>query len=432
MRQRPAVVLVDAYTSGRYLAPEFAALGAQVVHVQSTREFIPSMPAPDLSCYAANIIHTDLDTTVRALAGYRPVCVLPGQEPGVLLADALAERLGTPSNGTASSPARRDKYTMIARLRHAGLYGPDQHVHADPEVLVDWADSGPGYPVVAKPRRSAAGDSVYVCETADELRSAAKAVLTAETIYGEPNHDVLVQSYLRGAEYVVDMVTYEGRRYVCGVWEYRKRLLPSGRNIYDREYLLSPDEAPAATLIGYVRAVLDALDIRYGPTHAEVILTSDGPALVEVGARIAGNMHPGFHDRCAGANQATVTALAYLDPERFHDRYGERVYTRLADAMCVTTSTELSGTVTALDTDAVRAIETLPTVYGLDLKIEPGGALRPTVDLYSSTMRIFLRGPSRAAIERDYQRIKELKDSVYRIRPAGSDMSERKAWETNP
>lgn len=416
MRHPPVVVLVDAYTSGGYLAPEFTALGAQVVHVQSTTEFMPSMPAPQLSGYAASIVHTDLDTTVRALAGYRPVCVLPGQEPGVLLADALAERLGTPSNGTASSLARRDKYEMIACLRDAGLYGPDQYVHADPDALVDWAESGPGYPVVAKPRRSAAGDGVYVCGTAEELRSAAKAVLAAETIYGEPNHDVLVQSYLRGTEYVVDMVGYQGRRYVCGVWEYRKRLLPSGRNIYDREYLLSPGEAPADALISYVGDVLDALGIRYGPTHAEVILTPNGPALVEVGARIAGNMHPGFHDRCAGANQATVTALAYLDPDRFNAGYGDRVYTKRADAMCVTTATERCGTVTAIDTAAVRAIEALPTVYGLNLKVAPGGVLQPTVDLYSSTMRIFLCGPSRAAIEHDYQRIEELKDSVYRIR----------------
>ncbi|MFC7760332.1 hypothetical protein ACFQY4_21615 [Catellatospora bangladeshensis] len=83
-------MLVDAYTSGQYLPPEFAALGAELVHVQSTAELMPSMPAPDLSVYRENIVHEDLVKTVAQLAPYRPVCVMAGQEPGVLLADELA------------------------------------------------------------------------------------------------------------------------------------------------------------------------------------------------------------------------------------------------------------------------------------------------------------------------------------------------------
>ena len=72
------VVLVDAYTSGKYLPPEFAALGADLVHVQSTPEFMPSMPAPDLGPYRAALVHQDVDRTVARLAPYRPVAVLAG------------------------------------------------------------------------------------------------------------------------------------------------------------------------------------------------------------------------------------------------------------------------------------------------------------------------------------------------------------------
>lgn len=80
--RRPVVVLVDAYASAKYLPPEFHALGADLVHVRGTSEFLPSMPEPDLSPYLTEIVHTDLDATVAALQPFAPMCVLAGQEPG--------------------------------------------------------------------------------------------------------------------------------------------------------------------------------------------------------------------------------------------------------------------------------------------------------------------------------------------------------------
>lgn len=417
-QRRPVVVLVDAYTSAQYLAPQFRALGADVVHVQSTAEFMPSMPAPDLSGYRASITHDHLDSTVARLREFDPVCVIPGQEPGVELADALSERVGGVTNGTALSAARRDKHLMIETLRAAGLHCADQLKSGDIDEVVDWARHR--MPVVVKPLKSAAGDHVYVCRTTEEVRDAAKTVLSSETIYGESNEDVLVQSYLDGVEYVVDMVSCRGERYLCGVWSYEKKLLPNGRNIYHHDRLVASDETPVPAIVSYVDRALTALGVDHGPTHAEVIVTAGGPALVEVGARIAGNMHPGFHDRCLGGNQATITAVAYLDPDRFLAEYAGRTYAKLLDAVCVTTSTTLSGVVDRIDTAVVAEIRNLETVYGLDLKLEPGQVITPTVDLYSSTMRIFQCSRDRAALERDQDRIEDLKDRVYRLRDENS------------
>ena len=45
----------------------------------------------------------------------------------------------------------------------------------------------------------------------------------------------------------------------------------------------------AQILIEYTRGVIDSLDIKHGPTHAEVMLTSDGtPCLVEMNCRAHG------------------------------------------------------------------------------------------------------------------------------------------------
>jgi hypothetical protein len=408
-------VVVDGYTTGNYLPPAFDRAGADVVHVQSTPELMASMTPPDLDRYLANIAGGTPEEAAERLRGYDPVCVLAGQEPGVPLADRLAELLGLPGNGTAGSAARRDKYEMIEALRRAGLHCADQLRSADPEELVAWASERGSWPVVVKPLTSAATDGVAVCADAEQVRKAAEYVLTTSTIFAEPNRQALVQSYLPGAEYVVDTVSCAGRRYTCGVWRYHKRLLGT-HNIYDREVLRPAGEPAVAALVRYVNHALDALGIRYGPAHAEVMLTPDGPALVEVGARLAGNMHPGFHDLCAGGNQADLTALAGIRPEEFLERWAGRGYRRLRHAEVYTAPTELDGVVDSIDDAVVAEIEALDTVYGLNVKLRPGSRIRPTVDLYTSTLRVFLAGPDRAAVERDYRRIQRLKDRVYRLR----------------
>jgi biotin carboxylase len=414
---QPVAALVDAYTTGNFLPPAFARLGVDVVHVQSTPELLGSMLAPDLTAYRANVVPDTAPggSLAERLAAFAPIAVAAGQEPGVPLADELSETLGLASNGSALSAARRNKYEMIEALRRAGVRCAEQFRSGDAEEIVSWAVAWGEFPVVVKPLASAATDGVAVCSTVDEVRKAAEAILATRTIYEETNDEVLIQSYLRGEEYVVDMVSCQGQRYTCGVWQYHKRLLGT-HNIYDRETNLPQDDPLVAELVAYVDSALAALGIDHGPTHAEVIVTPEGPALVEVGARLAGNMHPGFHDLVLGANQADLTALAYARPDEFLRDYAGRVYTKRRHAAVYTAPTELDGVVDRVDASVVQEIESLDTVYGVNVKIKPGGRIRPTVDLYTSTLRIFMHGDSEAELLRDHRMIQQLKDRVYQLR----------------
>lgn len=244
------------------------------------------------------------------------------------LADRLSEAVGVPSNGSALSSARRDKYEMIEALRRAGVRCAQQFKTDAPDAAVAWAEDHGRYPVVVKPLSSAASDGVVVCDGPDAVRTAARTVLDAPNMFGLANTEVLVQSYLKGTEYIVDTVSCDGERYVCGVWEYEKTLLPSGKNIYNRDLLADPDDNPVvATLTSYVDEVLAALGIAWGPSHAEVIVTDEGPVLVEIGTRLNGNLNAPFHDVCLGHNQAALTAQAYTRPDEFRARYGQAVPT---------------------------------------------------------------------------------------------------------
>ncbi|MCZ4125228.1 ATP-grasp domain-containing protein [Streptomyces sp. H39-S7] len=410
----PVVAIVDGYSSGNFLPAAFTRLGARVVHVRSTPEWMTSMLLPDVSNYIGDLVYEDEQSMVRQLKELDVIAVIAGQEPGVPLADRLSELLGLATNGSDLSLARRDKYEMIEAVRKAGLLCAEQFKTADAGSAVDWAESLGSYPVVVKPLSSASTDGVSVCADADEVRRAVEQVLASRDIFDLPNREVLIQSYLDGDEYIVDTVSADGHRFAVGVWQYDKNLV-NGKNIYDKDILVSEDEAVVAELVAYVDTVLAALNIQHGPTHTEVKMTSKGPALVEVGARLNGNMNPEFHQICLGHNQADLIALAYARPEAFVERYGDRVYSRRQPAIVYNAPSVQEGTVRAINDDAVREIGALDTVYLAVVKVKPGGKVRRTIDLLTSPLRIFMTGVTDEDITKDYRRLVELKDEVYQF-----------------
>ncbi|MGW3144686.1 ATP-grasp domain-containing protein [Streptomyces sp. NPDC001177] len=415
---RPVGVIVDGYSIGKYLPAAFRRLGADVVHLQSTPEFLASVPPPDLGPYAANVVHStgDWDRTVKELAAYSPVGVVPGQETGVPPADAVAERLGLPGNPAATSALRRDKYRMIEALRAAGLRCARQLTSADAAEVVAWAEREAGYPVVVKPLSSASTDGVSICRSAEEIRTAVASVLGTYDIFERRNTQVLAQSFLQGPEYIVDVVRGPGGgRHVCGVWRYEKTETGPKR-IYDKDILLAPDSPEVPVLVDYVDRVLDALDIRFGAAHAEVVLTPEGPALVEVGARLNGNMVPAVHDTCMDGNQADLLALACVRPEEFARRCtGRTMYRKHREALVMHGRTGREGTVEEIDEDVLARIAALRTVRLAVPRLRPGDRMRPTTDLLSSPLRVFLVGDSYEDLLADHRRIQGLQDGVFRL-----------------
>ncbi|MFJ8040266.1 ATP-grasp domain-containing protein [Kitasatospora sp. NPDC096147] len=418
---RAVGVLVDAYGTGNFLPAAFARLEVDVVHVQSSREPIARMQPWERSHYVDALVYEPDGSTERALEKLDAAFVIPGQEPGVQLADLLSEAIGVRSNGTAYSEARRNKYRMIEAVAAAGLRTAAQLTTGDAEEAVAWAERHGHWPCVAKPLASASTDGVFICRDAGQLRAAFPAILGTETVFNFANTEVLVQSYLRGTEYIVDTVSVDGHAFVAGVWQYEKQLLANGKPIYNRDILVDPDSAEAKALIAYTRAMLAAVRIDNGPAHSELIITEDGPALVEVGARVNGHLHPAFHDLAIGANTADLTALAYVRPEDFLSRYGDGVYTKQQPAVVYNTPTELDGEVVSVDEELVQAIRNLPSVVDISVKRRAGDRIVPTHDLLTSPLRIFLTAADQATVDADFRFIESVREQVFRVRPIGGE-----------
>jgi biotin carboxylase len=392
------VAIVDWNGSAARLAAAFNAEGQTCLRVQSNPE-APAPPAAVRELFADRVVHRGaFDDTLAAVAAHSPVAVVAGGESGVELADRLSEALGLPTNGTALSYARRTKDAQIATVHAAGLPTARQLTVTDARQLADW-HRGLGCRIVVKPTRSARNDGVTFCDTPEESVAAYEKIIQSVNVYGFRNEGVVAQEYMSGTEYIVNTVSCAGRHRATDIWQYHKIRV---NGVPDR--INGMTSVPAADpthdeLRTYAFAVLDALAIRYGPVHLEIMRTPAGPRLVEAGARLCGEDVARFAALATGESQVDRTVQAYLDPGRFLAE-SRRAYRLGHHAAMIFLASPIEGTLRSYP--LLPLVTELPSHRAASFKVKPGDLLRRTVDDSSEPGMIGLAHPDRATLLQDF------------------------------
>jgi biotin carboxylase len=415
----PLGVIVDGYSTGQHLAPRFAAAGVPCVHVES------APPAPFYARtfrpedYVARLAHRDLDETVARLRELGATFVLAGAEPGVPLTDALGERLGLPTNGTALSDARRDKFAMGEALRRAGVPAVEQIVTGDVEEAVAWALARDDWPVVVKPVDSAGTDGVIFCLDPPELRAAFAAQLGHPNALGGSNRRLLVQEQLRGTQFFINSISWDGVHAITEVWRDTRRRVQGAGMVCDREQLLPARGPEQDVVIPYVACVLDALGIRFGAGHAEVMLTARGPVLIECAARMQGSMLPDAVERATPSHVA-VTVEAYLDPATVRRR-AERPYELAGWVECIALISEQEGIISSCE--RLEALRALPAYHSEIAMLGVGDRIKRTVDLFSSPGSVYLVHHEEHRLREEYERLRAIeREGLFEVEPVHASL----------
>ena len=320
IQNKNVIVIIDAWSGGKYLIPAFQALGYPCLHVQT--EFVPDHFKIDNAlsnarCDRRVVYNGNLAQLLDVLRPYRIKAVLPGSEGAVGLADAINGILELDfANASVLSSSRRDKYQMQETIRRAGLSAINQVRVSDKTTLSTWLDEQNRWPVVVKPLRSAGTDGVAICHSRHEAQAALVAILNRPNLFGEQNTAALCQEFLEGEEFVVNGVARDGVYMVTELWHSAKQD-NCGSPIYGTQYLRVSQDPEYPTLVAYVEKVCSALGLKNGPFHAEVMLTKTGPVLIEIGARVAGGADPYVVEQCLGHSQISKTVDAVLRPDCF-------------------------------------------------------------------------------------------------------------------
>lgn len=401
------VAVIDGYSTGRVLVEKLLHYGAQCVHVQSrekTNEYYSSTFKPE--DYVVDLgFMPDRDKLVARLAELGVTRVLPGTESGVQLADELSEALDTPGNEPALAAASCDKALMAKIASRAGVRIPSGGDFADIESAIHWYRDNRLSSVVVKPVDSAGTDNVFFCTNEDELRAAAERILAGANVYGSANNQFILQERVFGPEYYANTVSYQGEHRVVELWRYVKREV-SGVPIYDYEEPVLPADPEWRVLRDFIGGALDVLGIRSGAAHTEVILTEDGPVLIETGARLGGATMPDVVAAYCGHSQADMLASSVVEPAVFH-AFDDSAIEWKAILRNVSLCNERSGWV--MD-DWRTQIEALPTYVALASRLAAGDRIEPTTNLIDAPGYVFLAGEP-DAVTADYLALRALEQA---------------------
>jgi len=399
---RRTAVIVDAYSTGRFLANEMTRYGVECVHVQSAADlaefFVSGFQPND---FKASYLYSDKTGTAQLLRRHNPFCVIAGSETGVAIADALAEELGTPASDPALSTARRNKHALAEALQNAGVRAIRGARMSDVSSAISWMQRENLTEVVAKPVDSVGTEDVFFCDSSNKLALAAETILGKWNMAGSFNEAFLVQERIRGRQFTVNAVISDSGIYVCETWTYETQDVFGAGSICSHEWLLNGNDPVATQLAEYLGKVAVATGITHGPIHAEIIVDDAGPVAVDIAARMQGSMSPIARLKALGHTHVTVTAQSYCDPSALRAyATGNSPYQRRNHALCVSLISDRSGKVTGQP--GLEAIKALPSFADAIGFLGPGKKLTPTRDLISTPGIVYLVSPDRAQINADY------------------------------
>ena len=291
------VVIGAGYQGKRHYYERLAGLGARLVIVDEPGHWSESLVAEIAgTTWVATPITGDPDVDAGAIldalehSGVRADGVLTFVENYVCEAARVAAALGLPGNPPEAVDAARSKVRTRELSARLGLPTPAaQRVRSLDELFAAAADVG--FPAVVKPEF---GASAAGCVRVDSIESLpgvyklVRAVVTPEkkAIF-RAGSDLLLEGYLDGVEFDVDLILQDGQCVFSSVSQNWPTAEPS---FQETGLHLPPDhnKKAVAGLVDLSAQTVQAFGFRRGVLHVEGKCTSRGPRVIEVNARMGG------------------------------------------------------------------------------------------------------------------------------------------------
>ena len=230
-----------------------------------------------------NVSTIDIDGVTQAATEFKPdgIMTLATDMPMRSIARAC-ETLGLHGISFDTAIKSTDKGEMIKAFEANDVEHPWYFILSSPEEL-DGVMDKISFPCVSKPTDNSGSRGVMLIHNAEDLTEAVS--------YSSQNGrggSVIIEEYLKGPEVSVEIITIDGQPHVLNVTDKLTTGAPHfvemGHNQPSR---LGAENVEKIKDLA-IRAV-KSVGIQDGPAHVEIMLTENGPKMVELGARMGGD-----------------------------------------------------------------------------------------------------------------------------------------------
>lgn len=401
------VVIVDPTSSGIELAPAFRVRGIPAIAVTLATEEWPEFGAKINRSDFIEIV-PDQPGIENLLRKFHPIAIIPGTEEAIPLAQRLTEIL-TPhlANDPKRSLHRSHKSFMQKALMEAGVPAL-KTLHTDSEAQAEfWIKENAleNSPLILKPPMSSGSEMVFhISANADWKREFRQILTTPSLISGKKSEAVVIQEQAIGTEYAVGTVSAAGKHYLAHLIKYNKTCAGERKTVFDHVEFVPYATETLGSLFEYTQNVLDALGIQWGATHIEIMLTKNGPRLIESSSRMIGGPVVGFARAATGSSQADKLVEIYADGD-----VQKKEYVVKKTVVPVFLKAVSQGTISNIE--VFEGAAQLPTFLSKHIWIQNGEHVPQTVDYLTAIGIIALAG-ERESIFLDYERIRAMESKL--------------------
>lgn len=204
-----------------------------------------------------------------------------GSDLAMLTVNYIANELGLTGNSMDCTMVTTNKYLMRKKLTQFKLPSPKYYFVKD-SSSIDILNIK--YPVIVKPTDRSGSRGVTKVNKSQEIKSAIQRAIS-ESLAKE----VLIEEYVEGEEYSVEMISWKGEHHHLQITEKETSGAP---------YFIEKSHHQPATIsielqdkiINLIKRTLSALGIDNGASHSEIIINKAGNVFItEVGARMGGD-----------------------------------------------------------------------------------------------------------------------------------------------
>lgn len=180
-----------------------------------------------------------------------------------------------------------DKWLMRKCLKEAGVAVPEFFLiksFNDLCLAAEGLDAGKEY--IVKPVDNSGSRGVFFIEDIKDLTKL-KEIFDYSKRYTRSGN-LILEEYMRGDEMSVETFSIDG---ACKVLQLTDKVTDKEPYFVEKMHI-QPSKYQGemkALIIEEVKKALQALGVKEGPAHTEVMVTREGPKIVEVGARTAGD-----------------------------------------------------------------------------------------------------------------------------------------------
>jgi biotin carboxylase len=387
MTEKKLILLASAFS---YRAAAFEAAAAKLGICIVRGEDVPP-PMFGRTAAELSLDYRDIPQAVERVETYahsNSVGALIGlDDSGTQISAEVSRRLGLPYNDPDASAAAHDKAIMRQKFLAGGVPSPRFQrftLAEDPAAIA----SQLSYPCVLKPTNMAGSRGVMRADTPEEFLQ--RFVRLKKLLHENKCSEYLVEDFIPGEEVALEGLLDDGRLHVLALFD---KPDPLDGPFFEETIYTTPSRLPEAAqeeIAGVAARAAAALGLRFGPVHAELRLSPEGPVMVEMAARSIGG-------HCSRTLRfGTDSSLEELILRRAFGLEFDLDRERSAGGVMMIPIPE-AGFLQAVE--GVEAAEQVPLIESVEIEIPLHHRVVPLPEGNSYLGFIFARGETPAAVE---------------------------------